>query len=296
MAASPVNPSDLAFIKGGYGTRNAFPLIPGFEGSGTVVAAGSGILPRFLLGKRVSCATGAGAGGTWAEYVVAFATNCVPLPRHISLEQGAMAIVNPMTALAFFDMAKQDKHAAIVNTAASSALGKMVLRLGLRQRIPVIHIVRRQEQVDLLRSIGAQHVLLSTDSDFLIRFQNLSRELKATLILDAVGGGLSQQLFKAAPFGSTLIAYGFLSGEPSAIDTRFLAMDDKRIAGFFLPNWLRKKHPLALLKEVRKVRTLIGSDLATNIQKRFPLSAVSEAIDTSVKQATSGKVLLVTSS
>lgn len=69
MAASPINPSDIGFIEGGYGSQKPFPTVPGFEGSGTVVAAGPGLLPRLLLGKRVACAV-SGTGGAWAEYLV----------------------------------------------------------------------------------------------------------------------------------------------------------------------------------------------------------------------------------
>ena len=290
VAAAPVNPSDLAFLKGGYASGRGFPLIPGFEGSGTVVAAGSGLVPRLLLGKRVACA--ANLGGTWAEYVVASATACVPLPRNLSVEQGAAAIVNPMSALAFFEIARREKHDAIVSTAAAGALGRMILKLGLRERIPVIHIVRRQDQVDLLRTLGAQHVLQSNDPDFLNRFGLLSHELHATLILDAVGGSLSGQLIEVSPFGSTLVAYGFLSGEQSAIDSRILARDDKRVIGFFLPNWLKRKHPFSTLKEMRRMRKLLASDLATTVHKRFPLAAIRDALEAARNSTTPGKVLL----
>ena len=56
MAASTINPSDIGFMysTSGYSNR-ALPVTPGNEGSGTVVAAGSGILPNFLMGKRVAC-------------------------------------------------------------------------------------------------------------------------------------------------------------------------------------------------------------------------------------------------
>jgi NADPH:quinone reductase-like Zn-dependent oxidoreductase len=64
-----------------------------------------------------------------------------------------------MTALAFFDMVKREKHSALVNTAAASALGKMIVRLGRRYRVSVINIVCRQEQVALLRSLGVEYVL-----------------------------------------------------------------------------------------------------------------------------------------
>src|SRR4051812_10526360 len=55
VAASPINPSDLAFLGGMYGFKKPLPTVPGFEGSGTVVATGSGTMARFLKGKRVAC-------------------------------------------------------------------------------------------------------------------------------------------------------------------------------------------------------------------------------------------------
>jgi NADPH:quinone reductase-like Zn-dependent oxidoreductase len=292
ISAAPINPSDVAFMKGGYGNPKDFPLIPGFEGSGIVVAAGSGMYPRFLIGKSVACATNAAFGGTWAEYVLLPASSCVPLPKNVSLEQGATAIVNPMTALAFFEMARKEKHFAIVNTAASGALGRMILKVGLREKIPVIHIVRRQEQVDLIRSLGGHHVLNSTESNFVDDFRILANQLNATLILDAIGGELTAQLIKTSPFGSRLVSYGFLSAEAPKIDTRLLAKEDKRVTGFFLPNWMKRQHPLKNLLAIRKVRKLLATDLSTTVQKTFHLADIQLALDAIKEPRTAGKVLL----
>lgn len=165
VAAAPVNPSDLAFLKGIYGTHKKLPVVPGFEGSGTVVAAGSGIMPRFLVGRRVAFAAGEG-DGSWAEYAVAAAMFCLPLPENVTLEQGSMSFVNPLAALALMDRSRQGRHKAIISTAAASALGKMLLKLGLQNGLPIIHVVRRLEQVAELRSMGAQHVLNSSDANF----------------------------------------------------------------------------------------------------------------------------------
>src|SRR5512143_3444628 len=200
MAAAPINPSDLGFLRGSYGFQKPFPVVPGLEGSGTVVAAGSGLLPHLLLGRRVACS--ARSGGTWAEYLVTSASTCFPLPKSLSLEQGAMMIVNPMTAFAFFEIARRDKHRAIVSNAAASALGRMILRLGQIYNIPVIHIVRRQEQVQLLRTLGAQYILNSSKPDFYTQLRALSSQLNATLILDPVAGDQAQGLLDTAPEGS----------------------------------------------------------------------------------------------
>ena len=55
VAASPINPSDLAVLDGHYGFKSPTPLIPGGEGSGVVVAAGPGMIGRYFLGRRVAC-------------------------------------------------------------------------------------------------------------------------------------------------------------------------------------------------------------------------------------------------
>src|SRR5512133_2259837 len=86
MVAAPINPSDLGFARGSYGPQKVPYLIPGFEGSGVVVAVGAGLLPRLLLGRRVICSTP--SGGTWAEYLAVPARNCFPLRKSLSFEEG----------------------------------------------------------------------------------------------------------------------------------------------------------------------------------------------------------------
>ena len=132
MAAAPINPSDLAFLRGLYGLKKSLPVVPGLEGSGVVVAAGGGLRARVLMGRRVACSAPPGGDGTWAEYMVTSAAVCFPLGKKVSLEQGAMSLVNPLTAWALMDLARRGGHRAVVQTAAASALGRMILRLAQR--------------------------------------------------------------------------------------------------------------------------------------------------------------------
>jgi NADPH2:quinone reductase len=257
-----------------------------------VVAAGPGLLPRLWLGKRVACAVSA-TGGAWAEYLVTRAMLCVPLPKNLSLEEGAMMLVNPLSALAFFDIVKKEKHAAIVNTAAASALGKMILRLGHRYHVPVINVVRRQEQADLLRPLGAEFVLQSNDANFSNEFRDLTRRLKATLILDAVGGQLARQMLEIAPAGTTLLLYANLSGEERALIPLGAWNESKQIASFYLGDWAVKRGMLQTLNDIRRVRQLGATDLRSTIHKRMSLSAVHEALKIYKNNMTAGKVLLV---
>src|ERR1044071_1955723 len=155
MAAAPINPSDLGSLSGlSYSGKRQFPFTPGLEGSGTVIEAGEGIMPRLLNGRRVACSAMLTGDGTWAEYMVTSAQQCIPLNKSVSLEQGSMLVVNPLSALAILDLAQRGKHSAIVSTAAASALGGMILRLGKKLNIPIIHIVRRQAQVESVRKLG----------------------------------------------------------------------------------------------------------------------------------------------
>jgi len=126
MAYSPINPSDLAFLTGQYGIQKTLPTVPGFEGSGEVVATGGGLYANYLKGKNVACIASDKGDGTWAEYMLTDATKCVALGKTVSTEQGAMSFVNPLTAIELTDMAKQGGYTAVVMSAAASALSKMV--------------------------------------------------------------------------------------------------------------------------------------------------------------------------
>ncbi|MFC2119392.1 alcohol dehydrogenase catalytic domain-containing protein, partial [Bacteroidota bacterium] len=186
ISASPINPSDLSMIQGTYADKPSFPITPGLEGSGVVVAAGKGLLPKLRLGKRVTCTSSGGGNGIWAEYMITSAKRCIPLSKNINQEEGAMLIVNPMTALAFIEIAKNGKHKAIVNNAAASALGQMLIRLCKKHNIPLINIVRNQAQYDLLINVGAEHIINSESPDFESKLKEKTHLLNTTLLLDAV--------------------------------------------------------------------------------------------------------------
>ena len=270
MDASPINPSDLAMLAGGYMERS-YPFTPGLEGSGTIVEAGSGLFPRLRMGKRVACSPKPGGDGTWAEFMLTSAMKVVPLPLHISLEQGAMMVVNPMTAMAFIKLAKEGKHRTIVNNAAASALGKMLIRLAKRQQIPLINIVRKEEQLITLKKMGATHVLNSSSDSFEEELKELAEKLGATLILDAVTGSQSSILLEAAPRGSTLLAYARLSGDPMVINPGTIMKDEKQIMGFLLGNWLQTKGLLFKLRFISSIKKALDGDLSSHISRTYPL-------------------------
>jgi len=293
--ASPVNPSDLMFLQGLYGFKKPLPAVPGFEGSGTVVEASPGMLGRFLSGKRVACTTADAkiAGGMWAEYTVTSAHLCIPLRKQVDLEQGAVMLVNPLTAWALMEEARRGGHKAVVQTAAASALGRMIVRLGHRFSIPVINVVRRPEQFKLLESMGAKYVVNSSDPGFESSLRDLCRRLGATIGFDAVAGEMSAQLLRAQPRGSRLLVYGGLSLAPCQVDPGSLVFEGKRLEGFSLTAWLRRKSLLGQLRLSREVQKLLDSDLKTEFQARVPLTDAMRGLRQYSDNMTAGKVLLL---
>lgn len=293
--ASPVNPSDLAFISGNYGFKKALPATPGFEGSGTVVEAGNGIMARFMKGRRVACAAAdaKSTGGMWAEYIVTSAQFCVPLSKRVEMEQGATMLVNPLTAWALMDEARRGRHRAAIQTAAASALGRMVIRLGQKFGIPVINVVRRAEQVELLRSMGAEHVLNSNDPGFDEALRSLCNKLGASISFDAVAGEMSGRVLRAQPQGSRMLIYGGLSMQGVTLDPASLVFEGKRVEGFWLSAWLRRRNMLSQLRVARQVQQLLGSDLKTEIRARLPLEKAADGLSQYAADMTAGKVLIM---
>jgi NADPH:quinone reductase-like Zn-dependent oxidoreductase len=293
IAAAPVNPSDLARNKNVHNDELS-SFIPGLEGSGTVVAAGKGLLPALWLGKRVSCSSGYRTSGTWAEYMVTPAGNCFPLSSKVNDEQGSMSLVNPLTAIGFFEIARQSRHKAIINNAAASALGRMVELLGKKHQIPVINIVRSQKHVDWLKKMGSGHVLNSSSPSFTDELGTLAKELQATVLFDSVCSRQLEKMIEVLPAGSSVIIYGNLSGEQQImINPRSLIDNNINISGFFLGQRAKENGMFKNMMHLIEVRGLMKKNLTITVQGRYPLKSAQEAVDIYLEKMSEGKVLLI---
>lgn len=294
MHAAPINPSDVLFTQGQYGVRKPLPCIPGFEGSGTVVRAGGGLWAQGLVGRRVAC-TATNDSGTWTEYAVADARGCIPLLPSVSLEQGAMLFVNPLTAWAMMDRARNSGAGALIQTAAASALGKMVLRLGQKYGFPVLNIVRRKEQVAQLRSLGADLVLNSSDDGFDEKLRALARDLRATCAIDAVSGAMTEQLAAAMPRGSRILVYGALGNQEFKVHPGTLIFRNITFEGFWLSSWVGEQNPASLGRAAVEIQQMLADTMRSEVRACFPLEETAEAITLYSAAMTEGKVLLMPS-
>jgi NADPH:quinone reductase len=292
VAAAPINPNDLLFLEDRYEIKKARPVVPGFEGSGTVVSAGPGLIARSFVGRRVAFLAGEG-DGSWAEYAVAPAMRCVPLRRALSLEEGATMLTNPLTAWVLVGAAVREGHRAVVLTAAAGALGLMVAGLLQRRGLPPLCIVRRAEQAAVLRQRGIADVLDSSAPGFVDDLRARAEALGATLLLDAVAGETTGRVLAAMPTGSIARVYGVLSASPCQIDPDELIFRGKRVEGFTMYDWARTTSLPQQLVAVARVQGLVGDVLATRIQERFPLDQHGLALATMKTGSREGKLLFV---
>jgi NADPH:quinone reductase-like Zn-dependent oxidoreductase len=295
IAAAPCNPSDLLLLQGKYGVRKKLPTVPGWEGAGTVVATGGGLLGRWLLGKRVACALRTDRDGTWAEYFLADANNCIPLKAEVPIEQAASLIVNPLTALGLLDTARRAGHRAAVHTAGASQLGRMMLVMAAELNYPLINVVRRDNQVELLKSLGAEYVLNCSSETFVIELQSLSKKLKATAAFEAVAGDMTGTVLNAMPHHSTAYVYGELSHEPCGnIDPIGLLFYKKSITSFYLGGWLERRGAIGTLRAAGRIqRMIIDGRIGTTIQRQLTLDEVVDGLLQYVGHMTDGKILIM---
>jgi NADPH:quinone reductase len=293
VSAAPCNPSDIAFMRGGYNIQKPVPTIMGFECTGTVVETGDDPFAIRMKGKRVSCFSQGQEQGTWAEYFMTDYKNCLPLRDGIDDDQAATFCINPFTAFALFRMAVQKKARAIIQNGASGQVGIFIRTLAKRKQIPVINLVRKEEHIRELTDAGEKHVLNLGNPECESDLRKLAFENHATIAFDAVAGDTSGMILAAMPPGSELIVYGGLSGKPVGmvlpLDIIFKA---KIIRGFNLGDWKTEVGEDFFQKVSEELQELmIRRILFTRIQGEFSLAEVQQAMGQYIRNMSSGKIL-----
>jgi NADPH2:quinone reductase len=337
VEASPINPSDLGLLLAGAdpasmtssGTSDepavtgsvpagAMALLAarvgrsmpaGNEGSGVVVATGSSAQAEALLGRTVAAL---GGGGMYAEYRSVPLAQCLLLPDGTPPADGASCFVNPLTALGMIETMRLEGHTALAHTAAASNLGQMLVRICEADGIELVNVVRKPEQEDLLRSIGATHVCNSAADTFTDDLVAALTATGATIAFDAVGGGpLAGQLLTAMEaavvaragegtvfnrYGSSVhkqvYIYGSLDRGPTQFTRTFGAAWG--LGGWLLIPFLARVGPEAAQRLRQRVVDELTTTFASHYAKEISLAeAVSpEAIAAYGRQATGEKYLV----
>ncbi len=313
--AAPINPSDLGLLLAVADwshptvTRNAEgPVVAssvaacavramaervdqsmpvGNEGAGLVIEAGSSPAAQGLLGKTVAVLGGA----MYSEFRCVPVNQCLALKPGTTAAEGASSFINPLTSLGMLGTMQREGHKALVHTAAASNLGQMLNRVCLKDGIALINIVRTQEQEDLLKSAGAQHVCRSDWSSFMPDLTEALIATGATLAFDAIGGGsLAGQILtcmeKALNRGATTYSrygsathkqvylYGALDAAPTVLNRSYgMAWG---VGGWLLWPYMQKIGAEAL----ERMKERVAAEIKTTFASRYKAEiSLLEALD-----------------
>jgi len=280
---SPVTPQGMGIMKARIGQN----LPVGNEGAGKVVAAGDSPEAQALMGKTVAALSGT----LYAEYACVPAMTCLPLLPEHSAKDGASCFVNPLTALSMVETMKLEGHTALIHTAAASNLGQMLNKICQADGVELVNIVRREEQVKILKDLGAKHIVNSSSKTYMADLTDAIHATGATLAFDATGGGmLASQILTAMEgaaartpgaysiYGSIhhkqVYLYGGLDVTPTTL-TRGYGMA-WGVGGWLLPNFLAKIG----MEAGNKLRMRVAKELKTTFASHYTDEiSLAEALD-----------------
>lgn len=294
MLATPVNPSDLLYVRGLYaGVQPHFPAPAGFEGVGIVDALGPGA-QDLVRGQRVSVVNG--QGGNWAEYTLVSARDLIPVADDVPDEQAASFVINPASAiLMLHHVLAVPRGEWLVQSAAGSQIGRMLIRLAKRAGVKTINIVRRREAVAELRQLGADAVIISTDGPIDEQVRDIAGPDGVRYAIDPVAGETGTQLFKALHEEGRMLAYGSLSGEPIRVgdDPRYILAGRRVLEVFWLGYWLPRLETEARRQLMDAIAGLVRDGiLETSPGRRYSLDEIGAAVTEAESARNQGKVLL----
>lgn len=288
VLATPIHPANLLQIAGAYAAAPALPSIPGGEGIGRVVELGEGVT-HLQVGQNVLLA---GVGGTWRSEIVAPAASFIPAPPG-DIEQLSMLAVNPLTAhlmlTGFADLKDGDW---VIQNAANSAVGEMVIQLAKARGIKTVNIVRREDQLLPLKQLGGTVTLLD-GPDLAERVAVATQGADIRLAFDAVAGATHERMVETLGYGASIITYGTLSGQQPALNLSAMITKDIRPRGFWLQQWYQTASQTDKQAALGALIPLIASgQIKTRIDSRFPLEEIRDAVTRAAADGRDGKVLL----
>lgn len=277
--STPITAPDLMFLQGRYGEQRALPVVPGFECSGVVVAAGGGLLARALVGRRVACGAPENGDGTWAEFVCVPAWRCVPLRSFTSYEQGALLLHSAVGAWALLEAARARGARAVAHTAGDSALGRMLTQLAARRKQTLLHIVKTPAQAQAMRALGARHVVELRGDRAAPELTALFAALGVSVVLEAHAGVHTDALLRALPRGGSVLVYGAGPDADCTIDPGELICRNKSLEGFFLADWMKKAGFARSVQAGLAVQRILSEEAHGEVNARLALDSYHQALD-----------------
>lgn len=280
---------DLVTIRGQYGDKPDLPAIAGSEALGVIDAIGTDV-EGFEVGQRVAAAS---VKGTWAEYFTAPAKMVFPVPDELEDEMAAQLIAMPLSALMLLEFLEVKPGQWAILNAANGAVGKSFAMLATARGVNSISIVRRPEAADALRQLGIEHVVDSSQSDWMDKVRSIVGDASISAAADSIGGEASNDLLTLLGSGGTLVSFGVMAGQPMTLNPSNLIFKEAVIKGFWGSKTSREmslenKH--RLINELKD--RVISGQLSLPVEAIYDLEDITTAVSGKVQKNKQGKVLL----
>ena len=275
VEAAPINNSDFMIIAGRYGYLPTPPATLGIEGVGRVVAAGSQV-KNLKVGDRTLIPF---TVPTWTERVKFTASWQRPLPEKADIQQLSMIGVNPATAyLLLTDFVKILHGGWLIQNGANSATARAVIAVAKSLGLKTVNVVRREEVVDEVKSVGGDIVLVD-GPDLAKRVARETGGAPILLALDVVGGASTLNLMSCLAPKAVLVIYSAMSGQPFSGSALSVIFNEVSVRGFWLGHWGKTATDEALAKMYDHLVPMVASGaISAPVVGSYGLEGFPEAI------------------
>jgi NADPH:quinone reductase len=289
VAAAGINFADLAQRQGAYLTRTRTPMTMGVEFAGTVAALGPGVSTP-SVGTRVA---GVGEGG-YAEYAIAQASSLIPLPPDLDFVRAAAFPVHGLTAYQLLRAsARLEPGESVLVHAAAGGVGTLAVQLAkLMGAGTVVGTASNPDKLALARRLGADAAINYTEADWVEQVKQATGGKGTDIILEMVGGSISEQSPQClAPFGRMVI-FGAASGQIAQFTGIQLMYKNQSIIGYWLTSQLQRPDRIAAAA-MELMQYLASSRLEIVVGQTYPLAQAEQAHRAIAERQTMGKVVLL---
>lgn len=288
VAAAGVNGPDIMQRKGLYPAPAGASDLPGLEVSGEIVTIGEGV-KRWAVGDKV---TGLTNGGGYAEYCVADALQCLPIPKGVSLQEAAGLPETFFTVWSnVFIGARLTAGETLLVHGGAGGIGTTAIQLGKAFGAKVIATDSPESRCRIGRELGADRVIDYKQEDFV---EVVRAEGGANVILDIVGGPNIERNFKAASPDARIIQLAFALG--SKVEVNLMPVMLKRLT--YTGSTLRTRPSAFKARIASELEAQVWPQIAAGrirvvSNSVYPLSEASKAHAMMESAGHIGKILLV---
>jgi NADPH2:quinone reductase len=289
VVAAGVNFADISKSRGAFRGGPTPPYLAGFEAAGEVVAVGAAVAKE-LLGTRV---VGVGEG-TFAEYALFPAAGVMPVPPGWAEVEALGLLVNVVTALAVLKPVGGLAAAqTVLIHAAAGATGQAAVTVAKHYGATVIATASPGKH-EVVRALGADHVLDSIDGDIVAEVRRLTGGVGADLVLESAGGlTFEASLAAAKRVTGRVVVYGLAGGKASLTNWDLVYRHQVHLAGFNL-GMLIQATPEVFGALMGELSSLIAAEVLTpGRPTAYELPDGPKALAELEDRATIGKLALL---